>query len=100
MKRVYTKAHFVTASMIVLWTLLAPITALTYPKRCNCFYYAVIMWLFNRGEIIAIPSKMWAGHHFMILVDNTELWEYTLENMQKNTPWYKLLLYKGIVRKQ
>lgn len=52
--------------------------------------------ILDGGEIFALPSTRWAGHHF-IHVNQDRVSEYIMPNMPHNTPWYKLLFYKGSV---
>ena len=88
----------VTSCMVVLWVLQLPIV-IFLPKYSNCWYYAVKNKLRYGGKIFSLESKRWAGHHFMWLSPEHELWEYTYPDMPENTPWYKLLIYKGKIRK-
>ena len=88
----------VTKLMIVLWVILWPIIVLI-PNRSNCWYYAIKHKLIHGGTIYAIPSKRWNGHHFICLDKQFQAWEYTYPDMPKNTPWYKLIAYKGIEQK-
>lgn len=87
-------SYTVTRLMIVLWCLQLPVV-IFLPGYSNCWYFAVKNKLMYGGDIISIPSRFWAGNHFMWLDNNHKLWEYVYPKMPKNTPWYKLLIYKG-----
>ena len=83
--------------MIFLWILLLPI--IPFINYSNCWYYAMWHKIRHNAKIIPMPSKRWSGHHWIWIDSESQAWEYTLTKMPKFTPWYKLVLYKGVVRK-
>jgi len=91
------KRKLVTAWMIFIWIIIAPVIAFT--SYSNCWYYALMQKIKYGGNMVPISSKRWSGHHWIWIDEDMQPWEYTLTKMPKFTPWYKLIVYKGVVRK-
>ena len=91
------KHKLINLWMIFLWcfTFFIPI----FTKYSNCWYWSLWQFAFKGGRIIGIPSKRWGGHHWVWEDKDGVQWEYTLKGLPRYSPWWKMIVYKGFVRK-
>jgi len=93
------KIYFITFMQYVIWITLIPLAPIIKIKYYNCWYYCYYRLIIRGGNVHRFRSKRYNGFHWVYEDNNNQLWEYTIPNMPKFTPWWKLLFYKGVERR-
>lgn len=91
------RAWLLTILMLFIWTLLLPIAP--FIPHSNCWYFAMKKRILRGGKVHLIRSKRWSGHHWFWQDKNGLFWEYTMTRMPKFTPFWKLIMYRGVERR-
>lgn len=91
------KGWIVSGLLIVVFVWMWPIRLFT--NKSNCYFWTLEQLIFRGGRAEWHPSRRWIGLHVVWIATDGTPWEYTLANLNRNTPWYKLLIYNGIVRR-
>ena len=94
------RSKLVTVWAIIVGAVAYPIVLLM-PNYSNCWYYSLQRFVFEGfcGRVVPIESRRWRGYHCIYVDHDGVPWEYTYEKMPRYLPWYKMLVYKGVVRK-
>lgn len=94
------KHRLITVWAIIVGAIMYPVI-LFIPNYSNCWYYSLQRFVFEgfQGKVIPVASRRWRGYHCVYQDGDGELWEYTMEHMPRNLPWYRMLVYRGVVRK-
>ena len=89
----------VTLWILFLWIFLLPIVP--FINKSNCWYYAICRWVAEgfKGKVVPVASVRWRVYHCVYVDADGVAWEYTLKKMPRFMPWWKLVLYDGIVRR-
>lgn len=90
------KRWIISGTLITVFFWLWPLRL--FIKQNNCYFWTLEQLITRGGSVEWYDAKRWAGHHVIWIAPDGTPWEYTPPKIYKNTPWYKMLFYKGIVR--
>jgi len=91
------KRWVISFCLIVIFIWVWPIRLFT--NKNNCYYWTLEQIILKGGRAEWYDAVRWAGHHIIWIAPDGTPWEYTPPKVYKNTPWYKLFLYNGEVRR-
>lgn len=70
-----------------------------FTKKNNCYFWTLEQIITRGGSAEWYPSKRWKGYHVVWISPDGQKLEYTIPRLARGTPWYKMLFYRGTVRR-
>jgi len=71
-----------------------------FTKKNNCYFWTLEQLIKHGGSVKWTDASNWAGYHAIWIRPDGQLREYVPIDSEKYKPWYRMLFFKGVVRKR